>query len=425
MILACTTAVPPGDEPASEDVCHVLVVDDSRAQRRILSACLEKWGYSVLEADSGAAALEMCRTHQVDIIISDWMMPGMSGLELCQAYRRLDIADYGYFILLTSRSGKDEIAHGLDAGADDFLSKPVAASELRARIRAGARLLKTQRQLAEKNRLVSETLAEIRSLYDALERDLIEAKSLQQSLIQDREHEFGAARVSLLFRPAGHIGGDLVGVFPITENRIGLFAIDVSGHGIASALMTARLAAYFSATSGSMGFGLSPGKASARALRSPAEAARRLNRMLLRDIGTDIYFTMSLVYFHLRTGRAVTAQCGHPHTAVQRSDGRVEFHGQGGFPVGLFPEADWEEHEFRLHPGDRMLITSDGITECPNTHGEMFGEVGIVTSLCRNAGLGGPAFLDALLRETMTFARREDLEDDVSALLLEYRGAAG
>ena len=114
----------------------VLIVDDSRLQRKILSSSVKRWGFEVLEAGTGAAALEICRDTPPDIVLSDWMMPGMNGLEFCDAFRKLPEENYGYFILLTSKSEKDEVARGLQAGADDFLTKPVNAHELRARISA-------------------------------------------------------------------------------------------------------------------------------------------------------------------------------------------------------------------------------------------------------------------------------------------------
>ena len=116
----------------------VLVVDDSRMQRRILCASLRRWGFVVSEAASGTEALQVCREHPPDLVLSDWMMPGMDGLDFCREFRAMPRETYGYFILLTSKSGKEEIANGLDAGADDFLTKPVNASELRARIAAPA-----------------------------------------------------------------------------------------------------------------------------------------------------------------------------------------------------------------------------------------------------------------------------------------------
>ena len=225
---------------------RVLIVDDSRAQRRILTLQLHRWGYEVTEAASGEAALDLCRTTAFDMILSDWMMPGMTGLDLCKAFRALPRENYGYFILLTSKSEKTEVANGLENGADDFLTKPVNADELRARLRAGERIVGMQDELVEKNRLIGTTLDELRKIYDSLDRDLIEAKKLQQSLVLDRQRDFGTGRASVLLKPSGHVGGDLVGSFRINENLVAVYAVDVAGHGVASAMMTARLAGLLS-----------------------------------------------------------------------------------------------------------------------------------------------------------------------------------
>ncbi len=112
---------------AENAIRQVLVVDDSRLQRRILSASLKRWGFDVREAETATEALDICREFPPDLVMSDWMMPGMSGPEFCREFRQMVRDTYGYFILLTSKSEKDAIAHGLDAGADDFLTKPVNA----------------------------------------------------------------------------------------------------------------------------------------------------------------------------------------------------------------------------------------------------------------------------------------------------------
>ena len=106
----------------------------------------------------------MCAEQMPDFVISDWIMPGASGIEFCRKFREISSEEYGYFILLTSKSEKAEIAQGLDSGADDFLSIPVNRDELRARRAAGSRILEFQRELSEKNRLVSVTLDELKRL---------------------------------------------------------------------------------------------------------------------------------------------------------------------------------------------------------------------------------------------------------------------
>jgi sigma-B regulation protein RsbU (phosphoserine phosphatase) len=134
-----------GAETIAPAILRALIVDDSRLQRRILAALLKRRGFEIMEAESGEEALEICATFKPELVLSDWMMPGMTGLEFCKEFRALPTESYGYFILLTSKSEKDDIAEGLDAGADDFLTKPVNADELRARIAAGERIVGMQK----------------------------------------------------------------------------------------------------------------------------------------------------------------------------------------------------------------------------------------------------------------------------------------
>ncbi|WP_321365397.1 SpoIIE family protein phosphatase [uncultured Celeribacter sp.] len=403
-------------------VNNVLVVDDSRAQRRILSSYLGRWGYMVFEAASGEEAMEVCRSESIDLVVSDWMMPGISGLEFCQEFRKLEREHYGYFILLTSKSDKTEVAQGLDIGADDFLTKPVAGDELLARIRAGERILRMERELTEKNRLVSSTLTEISALYDSLDRDLIEARKLQQSLVRERFRDFSSAQVSLLLRPSGHVGGDLVGFFPINDQQFGIFSIDVSGHGIASALMTARLAAYLSGSTAEQNLAIQVGEDGAHVPRNPSEVAANLNRLMLEEMETDLYFTMILGHFNRITGDFVMTQCGHPNPIRQSRDGEATFFGDGGLPVGLLPFAEFEDVHITLAPGERILVFSDGVTECPDGGDGMLGEEGLIDMCHKISKETGNAFFDTFLWDLNNFNNDKDFPDDISAILLEYPG---
>lgn len=411
-----------GRVDAGDDVIRrVLVVDDSRAQRRILTASLTRWGFDVREAESGDDALGICADYAPDLVLSDWMMPGMTGLEFCRAFRDMPRDTYGYFILLTSKSDKDEVALGLDAGADDFLTKPVNAAELRARIAAGARILQMERELTEKNRLITSTLDELQSLYDSLDSDLIEAKKLQQSLISERYRDFGTAEVSLLLQSAGHVGGDLVGMFPISDGRIDLYGIDVSGHGISSALMTARLAGYLSSSVPEQNLALQKTRVGGFAPRPPAEAIAMLNRVIMSEMETEHYFTIALADVDLQSGQVIIAQAGHPYTALQRATGSVEFIGQGGLPVGLIDAAEFQQFEVTMAPGDRLLIHSDGVTECAARDGMLLDEDGLSRILRDLRQTRGRAFLESLIWRLSDFAGDADFQDDISAVLLEFR----
>ena len=120
----------------------VLIADDDGLTRKLLEGTAEKWGYEVVAVADGVTAWEELRKGDGPrLALLDWMMPGMTGLALCEKLKQSTEMPYVYVILLTSKSGKEDIVQGLDAGADDFLTKPVSSSELRSRLAVGVRIL--------------------------------------------------------------------------------------------------------------------------------------------------------------------------------------------------------------------------------------------------------------------------------------------
>lgn len=423
------------DHPALR---RVLVVDDSRLDRRILRAPLERWGYEVTEAASAEAALALCRQGEFDFVLSDWVMPGMSGPDFCRAFRALPREGYGYFILLTVRNQTSDAAEGLDAGADDFLSKPLDADELRARLQAGARLLEMQRDVSEKNRLLSDALTELQEVHDALDRDIAAARKLQQSLVGNRQAELGNASIALMLHPSGHVGGDLVGWLPLSRERIAFYAIDVSGHGVASAMMAARLAGILGGTAG-QGIGtlaLAENGPETRIL-PPEAVIARLNRLVIEVMEVEQYFTCVWCDADLGTGEVALVQAGHPHPLLLHADGGVERLGQGGLPVGLVADAAHEPVRLRLRPGDRLFLMSDGLIDVTGRDGGVLGEEGLIALARRNRALTGGAFLDALMWdvERLGGSRGADGaprrgsprggDDDISGVLFCWHGPTG
>lgn len=400
----------------------MLVVDDSKAQRRVLALQLQRWGYQVTEAASGEDALEVCRRVPFEMVLSDWMMPGMTGLEFCKRFKELPRDGYGYFVLLTSKSEKTEIADGLEVGADDFLSKPVSFDELRARMRAGERILGMQRELVQKNRLIGATLDELQKLYDSLDRDLIEARKLQDGLMRDRFRDYGGGTVSLLLKSSGHVGGDLVGSFAIDDQRIGVFSVDVSGHGVASAMMTARLAGLLSGGAPDQNIALKTGPEGRRDAYPPAIVAERLNRLMLEDLQVDQYFTIAYAEVNMATGTFALTQAGHPHPMVLRKGGVVEMVGEGGMPIGLFEGVIYGQTLGRLAPGDRLILSSDGMSECPDPAGNELGSEGLWALLTLNSALPSADLLEALIWDLSRHSGGNEFPDDVSALIFDYRG---
>jgi two-component system, cell cycle response regulator len=136
--------------------CRVLIVDDSPVYRKLMEQVLEAEPYTLMYAKNGKEALELYREHAPAIVITDWMMPDLSGLDLCHQIRRDTSHGYAYLILMTSNSAKTNVIQGLRAGADDYLTKPFDAGEMLARIEVGRRTVQLHQELAAKSRRLEE-----------------------------------------------------------------------------------------------------------------------------------------------------------------------------------------------------------------------------------------------------------------------------
>lgn len=134
----------------------ILVADDSAVYRKLVEHAFSDQDYTVLIANSGREALRLFSQHRPAVVITDWTMPDISGLELCQCLRRDFEALYPYIILLTSNTEKEQVIEGLAAGADDYLTKPFHAGELRARVRVGLRMVSLHREIQVKNQQLAE-----------------------------------------------------------------------------------------------------------------------------------------------------------------------------------------------------------------------------------------------------------------------------
>ncbi len=131
---------------------NVLIAEDDMVSLRILEKNIAEWGYDVAVAENGAEALRTLREGVVRLAILDWMMPGTNGLEVCRSIRDDAGPKYVYIIMLTSRDRRQDIVEGLEAGADDYMAKPVNFLELRARIQTGRRIVELEDKLIESNR---------------------------------------------------------------------------------------------------------------------------------------------------------------------------------------------------------------------------------------------------------------------------------
>jgi len=127
----------------------VLVVDDDAVSGAQLSALVRAAGYQVSTAEHGREAWDVLRVARIPVVVSDWYMPELYGPELCRRIRARPNEPYVYFILVTARGGKEQYLAGMEAGADDFITKPVDPDELRARLTVAQRILGLRRELQQ------------------------------------------------------------------------------------------------------------------------------------------------------------------------------------------------------------------------------------------------------------------------------------
>lgn len=143
----------------------ILVAEDDAIIRTFLRASLNKWGYEILEAEDGQSAWEILESDpSIQFVITDWMMPRMDGVELCRRVKARENAPYTYLIIETIRGEKEAVSAGLDAGADDYMVKPIDRSELRSRVMAGERILRYEKLLSEKITELERAIGKIKTL---------------------------------------------------------------------------------------------------------------------------------------------------------------------------------------------------------------------------------------------------------------------
>ncbi len=143
---------------------RILIAEDEPISRRLLETTLTKAGHDVAAVEEGARAVDSIQRDPPDMLITDCMMPELDRLELCRRLRALRLPGYVYVILLTALTQKENIIQGLDAGADDYVTKPFERSELLARVRAGERVIQLEKSLRERNEELSEALAHVKQL---------------------------------------------------------------------------------------------------------------------------------------------------------------------------------------------------------------------------------------------------------------------
>ncbi|MEO8661613.1 MAG: SpoIIE family protein phosphatase [Bryobacteraceae bacterium] len=396
----------------------LLLVDDDPSARAIPALFLRKWGHQVIEASDGQQALDILAREPIGLVISDWMMPNLTGVELCRRIRETQADRYTYLILCTSKGEKSDLIEGMEAGADDFLVKPLSMGELRVRVHAGMRILALERGLADRNQELKGINEKLHSAYDRIEEDLKAAAWMQSTLLPSPSPQSHGVTSEWLYKPSSYVAGDILNIFSVDEHRIGFYLLDVSGHGVPAAMLSVTLSMVLSPDSL---HGSPLKRINARTGVSevvpPAEVVQNLNqRFQAKD---DRYFTMIYGLLNTWTGDLSLTQAGLPNPVLLRRGGEVTVLGDGGAPVGMLPDMTYDTVHAQLSPGDRLVLYSDGVIECVNPMGEQFGEQRLLDHLITAYKEPLPKMLTGLESAMQDWRVGREFDDDVSVLALE------
>ena len=255
----------------------------------------------------------------------------------------------------------------------------------------------------------------LRQSKEALEQDLRLAARVQQALLPPAEFEAGTLRVAHAFHPCDDLAGDAVGVVPLTQDRLAIYLLDVSGHGVGASLLSFTLAHLLSPAVG--GVLLTEDAGAGPVVVSPARVAERLNRQFPMD-RTRQYFTLVYGVIDPLSGRFEYVMAGHPAPVVLPRAG-APFPVEGaGLPIGMIDNATYTDATLSLGPGDRIYFYTDGAIEALDSSDEEFGHLRLLDSIARRRDLPLRAGLDAVAADVRAWCGGR-LKDDVSLLAVE------
>ena len=469
-----------GSSPASPRRCvDVLIAEDSRIQAKMLEKRLQDAGHTVRWAIDGAKALEMVGQRRPEIIISDIEMPEMNGYEFCKAVK----SDPGLrtipLILLSSLSDPVDIIRGLEAGADNYVTKPyepdyllgrmdsllasplseeaevvggdmeVTVAGQKFRVKAGKQqtlnllvsifenavtknqeLITTNQSLSVAKDNLQKSNAELTRMNEQIERsnkrmvrDLHAAAKVQQSLLPASAITVPGSTVAWRYVPCQELAGDFLNFFPLDDEHIGLFVVDVSGHGVPSSLLAVTVGAFLNPKVSDTSILVRPGKdGGGPVVVPPAEVATQLNNLFQADNQAGLYFTMVYAVLHTPTGRLRFVSGGHPPLLHVPKDGEIKLIEVEGFPIGFVPDITFDEHSLQLQPGDRLYLYSDGVPEAMSEALDQLGNDRMLEFVGGRRAKSVDDNVADLLQAVQEWCQPKGPLDDVSILGVEWHG---
>jgi sigma-B regulation protein RsbU (phosphoserine phosphatase) len=381
---------------------RILIAEDDFTSRTVLSSVLKKSGHEVIETVNGAAAWNALQQPDAPrLVILDWMMPEMDGLDVLRRVRAQQTDQPPYIIMLTAKGGKADIIAGLDAGADDYLTKPFDAGELRARISVGRRMIEMQTKLED-------ALQKINESFKAAGR-------IQLSLLPKPLSAGDRVKFAWKFKPCDAVGGDIFNVMSLDATHIGLYLLDVAGHGLPSAMISVLVYQILNPHTGI----LVDHTVNPPHILDPEAVLNILDRefplMRFKRHFTIVYAVLDIVSNTLTYSNA--AHCS-PIIISCKNDLKILT--VSGTVIGVNAFAFGQE-TVMLSPGDKVVFLSDGVFESGNAANELFGEERLYQTLRELRSATIDDLVQGIYSKVTSFAESQPAADDISILAFEIK----
>ncbi|MEI6443879.1 MAG: SpoIIE family protein phosphatase [Nostocales cyanobacterium ELA583] len=375
---------------------EILIIDDDRSIQIFLQRILEKQGYEVMTASTGEEGILKTLDSSPALIICDWIMPGLSGIEVCNIIKKDPKLSTTFFILLTSLDSVADRVKGLDAGADDFITKPIEQNELQARVRAGLRLHQLSQDLHTQKQL--------------LEIELAEATEYVKSLLPLPVNK--PLSIKFKFLPSRQLGGDCFDYNWLDSDSLALYLLDVAGHGLKATLPAISVLNLLRS----------------RALKDlnyyqPSEVLAALNNTFQMNYQNDKYFTIWYGVYNRVSHQLIYSSAGHPPAIILSGSSPINTEVKRlktpGIPVGMFPEAKYVDAYCQIEKSSTLYIFSDGAYEITQPNGNLWSLEGLIQILI-SLRYSVDNQLDYILDYLINLNSKETFEDDLSILQVKF-----
>jgi sigma-B regulation protein RsbU (phosphoserine phosphatase) len=388
--------------------CSLLIVDDDPLTREVLRHFLAPHDFEITDAADGPEALALLRQHPFDLVLLDVVLPGMSGLEVLRELRRTHGVSDLPVILATAKDQPSDVVEGLQAGANDYVTKPFDFPVVLARARTQLALKESVDRARRLEQSLAQRNAELEQAFARMRQDLEAAGRVQEGLLPHNLPPIQGAEVAWCYRPCAELAGDLLNAVPLGERYLCLYVLDVVHHGVKAALWAVMI-----------------NRVLARALTTgqppaPAEVAALLNREFPWDDKTQQFFTLLFGVLDLPERRLRLVAAGHEGPLHLSRHHDSVFHRYPSTPIG-WGDGKYQEQVLELAAGDRLYFYTDGLPEALAPGPRQFTDARVRETLeeARDRPLGEG--LARLLRRVEEWSAPEAPHDDLSILAVELR----